>query len=140
MPEDGFSREVACRGWRRHRCQRVQPGGGDETTTALGFQLGEAHVKLTRARDNERIAMRERKSDGQEKKNRERRRLLRIRQQDMLTEAEGGPSYASGELYGLVKKQTALFRAIHSWRRVCYTIIFVLHSLHIIGISQMNSQ
>ena len=43
-----------------------------ETTIALGFQLGEAQVKLTRSKDNERIAMRERKSDAQEKKNRER--------------------------------------------------------------------
>ena len=68
-----------------------------ETTITLGFQLGEAQVKLTRSKDNERIAMRERKSDAQEKKNRERRRLHRIRQQDLLTEAEGGPSYASGE-------------------------------------------
>ncbi|KAI0207795.1 hypothetical protein LSAT2_007538 [Lamellibrachia satsuma] len=68
-----------------------------ETTAALGFQLGEAQVKLTRSKDRERTAMLQRKADAQEKKNRERRRLHRIRQQDMLTQAEGGPSYASGE-------------------------------------------
>ncbi|KAK2182011.1 hypothetical protein NP493_372g05028 [Ridgeia piscesae] len=42
-----------------------------EITTALGFQLGEAQVKLTRSKDNQMIAMRERKSDSQDKKNRE---------------------------------------------------------------------
>ena len=63
-----------------------------ETTTVLGFQLGEAQ---TWSKDKEGIAMRKRKSDVQEKKNRERRRLHWIHQQDMLTEAEGGPSYAS---------------------------------------------
>ena len=68
-----------------------------DTTAALGFQLGEAQVKLTRSKDRERTAMLQRKADAQEKKNRERRRLHRIRQQDMLTQAEGGPSYASGE-------------------------------------------
>ncbi|KAI0222670.1 eIF-2-alpha kinase activator GCN1 [Lamellibrachia satsuma] len=68
-----------------------------DTTVALGFQLGEAQVKLTRTKDRERTAMLQRKADAQEKKNRERRRLHRIRQQDMLTQAEGGPSYASGE-------------------------------------------
>ena len=68
-----------------------------EITTALGFQLVYAQVKLTRSKDNENIAMTERNSDVQDKKNRECRHLHRIRQQDMLTEAEGGPSYASGE-------------------------------------------
>ena len=68
-----------------------------EITTALGIQLVYAQVKLTQSKDNERIAMTERNSDVQDKKNRECRHLHRIRQQDMLTEAERGPSYASEE-------------------------------------------
>ena len=70
-----------------------------ETTAALGFQPGEAQVKLTLSKDRERLVAKGRKADALEKKNRERRRLQRIRQQDLLTQAEGGPSYASGEFY-----------------------------------------
>ena len=51
----------------------------------------------TRSKDKEKIAMRKRNSDVQEKKNRERQHLHWIHQQDILTEADGGPSYASRE-------------------------------------------
>ena len=68
-----------------------------ETTASLGFRHGKALVKLTQAKDKERLALMRRKADAQERKNREHRRLHRIRQQDMLAQAEGGASYGAGE-------------------------------------------
>ena len=68
-----------------------------ETTAALGFRHGKALVKLTQAKDKERLALMRRKADAQERKNREHRRLHRIRQQDMLAQAEWGASYGAGE-------------------------------------------
>ena len=68
-----------------------------ETTVALGFRHGKALVKLTQAKYKERLALMRRKADAQERNNRQRRRLHRIRQQDMLAQAEGEASEGAGE-------------------------------------------
>ena len=68
-----------------------------KTTTALGFQQGKSNEKLALARDNERLTAMQRKSDAREKRHRERRRLQRIREHELLTAAEGGAAYGAGE-------------------------------------------
>ena len=86
-----------------------------ETTAALGFRHGKAIVKLTQAKDKETLALMRRKADAQERKNRGYRRLHRIRQQDMLAQAEGElpmvlESFRTLRWDGHMK-QTVLFRA-----------------------------
>ena len=66
-------------------------------TVTMGFRCGVSVEKLTKAKDDERLALMQRKGSAVEKKRREAHRLKQIRQHDMLVRAEGGPSYSSGD-------------------------------------------